>query len=1095
MTRFHVAIIPAGLLSLVSLAACSDRSDPTTVPPPTTASSRACIASQPLPPSDLPWKTVAQLCDSAPRGAPWQQAAPPLGPDWVQQTDAYAERVQTFLRDLAYRSPPYDWLRDAHWRMTGPYEGCPPDGINKGPHPAVRIYYSPEVIDWMCTYRRGEDQLPDARDLPAGAMIVKEMIEPSKVTLARVPETDELWIAPMPGQPASYYDDSFDAWTVMIKAPEGSTDGWYWGYFSRTGEGNPPLWDRAGFGQQPYPGQHGAPVTSPPEAKWYPTMWEYSTNDVQFPNYGFGTDCLYCHASAQGEASFASFVNLLGDELRYRWIPQASTATDHAAQGQQPAEHPAKPVDVDPGAPFPSPRTAPLPGFRETFPELDPPYSEVWASRLPAQTWDHVVSTLGTGSAAPSQSQFLTSDQCQVCHAAGGAVQVTLPNMVVQTQAGTGAAAQTAKTAETTDIDLSAWAEWSASPMGLAGRNPIFHAQLELERNLARQQPGLATIRDCIDNTCLHCHGAAGARQYNIDTAGQGPTGDPCAAFLPARSERAATHYDGKLFTQDELMAWRDENPAMARYGGLARDGINCTICHRVADVDLDPSSLSKTFTGNYRVGPPDKLYGPFPHDGSKEEVRTKPMENALGITPELGAQIATSELCGTCHTVVLPVFDDRGALAASAYEQTTYLEWLLSAFGPSAGAKGQTQNRGKSCQDCHMPGTHGKKQLQTGIANIQDTRYPAAEFLLPSKDVDIPERPYKRHQLYGLNAFLGAYFQQFPLLLGYRQFNFMNGKARAPLLTARESVLEVARHGTGQVSVSDVAWRDGALEARVTVTNLSGHNLPSGVGFRRLFVEFLVLDDAGQPLWASGRTNEIGVIVRGTGSAPLPTEFWGAGPDGLPFQPHHQIITGEDQVQIYEEATQSSSRAFTSSFLHRYWKIKDNRLRPRGYDPAREEDPGRRAEYGDATKPGAGPARHGGPRPARREPYRNPQFPAIQRYTDTQGDPQYDLRAHGASGLPGSDSLTYRITLSPELRARARTVQATLHYQSTPPHYLKERFVQAAKKDAERSAAQRLYFMSGHLNTDARADDGSAYLAGYKLRVGAPATRPVPAP
>ena len=283
--------------------------------------------------------------------------------------------------------------------------------------------------------------------------------------------------------------------------------------------------------------------------------------------------------------------------------------------------------------------------------------------------------------------------------------------------------------------------------MGLAGRDPVFHSQLELERNIARGEPGLAGILDCIDNTCLHCHGGAGARQYNIDTAGQGPKGDPCAAFLPPVSERRAADYDGKLFTARMVTAWRDEDPEHARYGGLARDGIDCALCHHIADQDLGPKELPKTFTGNFRVGPPDRLYGPFPNAGSQEAIRPRPMQHALGITPEAGQQIAGSEMCGTCHTVVLPVFDDAGKLAGTAFEQTTYLEWLLS--GSSTHRPGGQSKASKSCQDCHMPHDYQGRPLQTGIANVQGTAYPEADFLLPAKDVDIPKRPYNRHKLY----------------------------------------------------------------------------------------------------------------------------------------------------------------------------------------------------------------------------------------------------------------------------------------------------------------------------------------------------------
>ncbi len=1048
----------------------------------------ACVPEVPRVPPVVPWKDAEQLCAEANRGQPWPGAKPPLGPDWPQRSEEYAIRVRDFLRSLAYRQTPYSWLSDATWRLTGEYEGCTcPQGgqncgVSKGPHPAVRIYYSPEVITWMCKYRKGKDQLPGAEDLPDGAMIIKEMINPDKVNLARVPGTDKLWIAPMPGQP---YDDTFSSWTVMIKAPEASADGWYWAFFDKTSTGNPPIWDRTAFSMKPYPGEGGQPVTAPPPANpWLPTYWQYSVNDVQFPNYEFGNYCVYCHASAQGQTTFASFTNLLGQEILYRWRPQRSQKVDlddhlrgaAAAEALQAQTQAAQAKPTPSAGPFPLPRDQPLPGFRETFPELNPPYEEVWASRLPAQTYDHEVSRLGVKGAVPKSHQFLTSDQCQSCHEAGGSGQLELPYMVE-------------KVGET-QVDLSEWAEWSASPMGLAGRDPIFHSQLELERNIAREEPGLASIRDCIDNTCLHCHGAPGARQYNIDTQGQGPAGDPCAAFLPPKAERVETDYAGALFTHEMVFAWRGENPKYAKYGGLARDGINCTICHHISDKDLDPKNLPKTFTGNFRVGPPEKLYGPFPSEDSKEPVRPKPMENTLGITPQAGAQIRSSELCGTCHTVFLPVFNDQGRLAGTAYEQSTYLEWLLSDFS----THGQGGQAGKSCQDCHMDNDYHGKKLKTGIANVQDTRYPEADFLLPAQDVDIPLRPYNRHKLYGLNVFLNAFVQQYPLLIGYRQQDFMNGNVQPPLLTGLSSVLEVAREETAELTLGRLEWRPEGLEVAVTVKNLGGHSLPSGVGFRRLFLEVVVLDGAGQPLWASGRTNDLGVLLKGTTQEALPTEFWQAGPGGLPFQPHYQLITDESQAQIYEEVTQNSSLEFTSSFLHRYWEIKDNRLRPRGYTPTRVADAQRRVEYGEATRPGTGPERHWWPKPAWLERYRDPKYPAIERYTDTKGDPDYTLEGP-PQGLPGTDSLVYRMRLSAEQRAAAKRVRVTLYSQSAPPHFLKERFQYAAQSGAERRAATQLYYMAGHLNTDATGPGGEPYLKGYKLQVGRSAERELPAP
>jgi hypothetical protein len=1049
------------LRGIVVMFAWTAGCSPSSAPPPPVAPA-ACVVAEARPPVEVPWPDVAALC-SAPHGTPWQPPAFAAG-------DQAGLEIRAFVRDERYKQ--LGWLHDADWRMTGPFEGCacppgsPPGcvpGVNKGPHPAVRIYYSPEVIDWMCTYRRGEHELANAPAMPDGAMIIKEMIAPDLTRLALIPGSNKLWIAPRPGAPADAYDRAYGSWTILIKDHTQSADGWYWAYADKTSPGNPPVWDRGAFTQKPYPGMAGAPVTSPPSCQWLPTFWQYKVADVAYPNAQFGSYCMYCHASAQGESTFASFRNLLGTELTYDWRPASTRdpgVPEVDSHTHEPVTHTgARAANACADNPFPLPTADPLPGWRAAFPALDPSYPEVWASRLPAQTYDHAVSRLGAAGGAPAASQFLTSDQCEACHAGGGADQLTTPNMI--------------KRVGDAQVDLTPWAEWSVSPMGLAGRDPVFHSQLELERNLARGEPGLADLRDCIDNTCLHCHAGAGARQHNIDTAGHRPAGDRCKAFLPPAAERRAADYDGQLYTQRMVMAWRDDDPAHARGGALGRDGVTCTICHHIADEDLDPANLAKTFTGNFRDGPPDRVFGPFPNAASRDAVRTRPMVNALGITPEVGAHLARSEMCGTCHTVRLPVFDAAGKLAGAAYEQTTYLEWLL----------GNASTR-RSCQDCHMASDFHGAPLTTAIANIQGTAYPAADFLMPPDDVDLPARPYRRHTLFGLNVWLTAFAQQYPLLLGVRQQDYMNPKVTAPLITGLATALEVARRQTATVALGALTWRGDDLIAPVTVTNLSGHALPSGVGFRRLFLEVEVLGAHEEPLWASGRTNALGVIVHGRGDEPLATEQRRAGPDGLPFQPHRQVITGEDQVQIYEELTQSQQLAFTTSFLHRYWVIKDNRLRPAGWNPRNVADAAQRAEYAAVTQPGTGPERNWWPRPAH-QAYRNPAFPAIDQYTDTRDDPDYAIAAHPDTGLPGTDQVTYQMQLSPEARRRARRVRVTLYSQSAPPQFLDQRFAEAARPGAEREAAQRLDYMAGHLDTAAVGPDGAPYLTDYRLQVG----------
>ena len=50
--------------------------------------------------------------------------------------------------------------------------------------------------------------------------------------------------------------------------------------------------------------------------------------------------------------------------------------------------------------------------------------------------------------------------------------------------------------------------------MGLAGRDPIFYAQLDSELAYLRDRPA---DRQTVINTCFRCHGVMGKRQLDID--------------------------------------------------------------------------------------------------------------------------------------------------------------------------------------------------------------------------------------------------------------------------------------------------------------------------------------------------------------------------------------------------------------------------------------------------------------------------------------------------------------------------------------------------------------------------------------------------
>ena len=96
------------------------------------------------------------------------------------------------------------------------------------------------------------------------------------------------------------------------------------------------------------------------------------------------------------------------------------------------------------------------------------------------------------------------------------------------------------------------------------------------------------------------------------------------------------------------------------------------------------------------------------------DNVIPRPMKNSVGIVPVFGAQVGEAELCASCHTIVLPVYDANGNQVRTDFEQTTYLEWQNSSFASN-----------QPCQSCHMPDNFNGAKLEFQIANIEDSTFP----------------------------------------------------------------------------------------------------------------------------------------------------------------------------------------------------------------------------------------------------------------------------------------------------------------------------------------------------------------------------------
>lgn len=852
------------------------------------------------------------------------------------------------------------WCEDKYVRDTGPYI----HGQYYGTHPAVRIYYSPEVMTWLRNGRRG---------VPAdGAVIIKEQYPAP---------------AAMHGNEHGRALKPLD-WTVMIRRSSGSRDGWFWAeVYTKT-----------------------------------PTSKGMTFGGTQYPNAGFGLYCLRCHASANVATTFAALDNIKGfpgeplifkvDDT-WRTPPPSTVATPRPVQIDR--EHEKNAVLAT------HTRATVLPG---------------WLQQFPAEPLD----SFRSNPHALLPPQFMTSDQCMGCHSSASGPP-TGPSMWLNPpNSWTPPPAPATPPPQPTGVNVSEYGEWRWSPMGLAGRDPVFFSQLESElasiaaipnREIAGDHPQKTrtTLETQVVDTCMRCHGVMGKRTNDIDHGG-------------------AAHFDMRW-----VFASSPNDPGF-HYGGLARDGVSCTVCHHIMQTKREDASLAYVLehknTGLFDVGRSDVLHGPFHND----TIATHPMNESLGTKPVFAAITTSAHMCTSCHSIDLPIIDSSSKIhpivpaMAHDVEQNTYVEWVNSRFQTERMPKPGAQ----SCQDCHMPAGVANDRLdvhqpaiQTRIALVQDATYPQAEHAAPVSEITVPFRTqgFRRHELLGLNAFLLRTFQVQPNtdVLGVRLPDYMSGSS-TDLEDAIGNVVYQARHATAKVDLTTRV--DGsALVATVGVTNLTGHRFPTGVGFRRAFIELVVEDAAGNIVWSSGQTNARGEIVDGAdGKTVLPTEFFERGPDGKQrSQPHfdeQHVISRTNQVQIFEELVRDKAGNFTESFVQRDSTFKDNRLLPQGYRYAGVPGIPLPAHWLEATHP------HG-----------------------TGDDPHY-------RDDKGRAVVTYRIVPRAGVDPARLRVRATLYYQAWEPYFKRLRTT------GDGPAARRLSFLldPAHLQLD------STPLANWKLEI-----------
>lgn len=397
-------------------------------------------------------------------------------------------------------------------------------------------------------------------------------------------------------------------------------------------------------------------------------------------------------------------------------------------------------------------------------------------------------------------------------------------------------------------LSVSIGKHWSPSMMANSARDPYWQAAVR--REVLEHPEAAAAIQD----ECSACH--MPMARY--------------AANLAGRKGRVFAHlpFDGNASAMD----------------ALAEDGVACAICHQI-----EPDNLGEpeSFTAGFEVDqerPTGKrvAYGPFTVDQGRQAV----MSSASGLEPQPGDHMASSELCGSCHTLYTHSRGQGGEVIGKLPEQMPYLEWRHSDY----------RDR-ESCQSCHMPLVEGKTPISSVLPQARDG--------------------LSRHVFRGANFFMPRMLDRHRGALG------VEATSSALQAAARRSEAHL-REQTARVDLRRAVAQDGQLVAVVEITNLAGHKLPTAYPSRRAWLHLKVVDATGATLFESGAFRPDGSIAGNDNDQ-----------DATRYEPHHRVINSPDQVQVYEAIMAEPDGSVTTGLLAATRFVKDNRILPRGFDKA----------------------------------------------------------------------------------------------------------------------------------------------------------------
>ena len=495
-----------------------------------------------------------------------------------------------------------------------------------------------------------------------------------------------------------------------------------------------------------------------------------------------------------------------------------------------------------------------------------------------------LVPAIARADAAFESTHHAGSETCAACH--------NDDSMVVPDDSGT-------------PRDVSIEKAWRTSVMANSARDPYWHAVVAYESDR------FPSLDGAINDKCTVCH-APMASDYAKKEGLELRLFDQTDGLGTVLAEGI---YDYDPETSSET--------ARALFDH-AMDGVSCSLCHQIADDGL--LGQLDSYTGGYTIADARGLesrpaYGQYEDpDASYMLAQTTHVDAAgheTGYLAQYGAHISSSETCATCHELNVDSVDDRGSPLGGDHfaEQSNYTEWRLSDYATGGPLE-------RSCQGCHMP--------------VIDRPVPIAD----GSAVE-PREGFAEHTFLGANTVMQTMFKMFDEELGLppgmeadfdesiaRNRAFLETSATLELGNFGRAALPPAVPGEGEDEPVEDAGPMEELSFDVKVVNQTGHRLPSGYHSRRVYLHTVVTDENGAKVFESGRIEPDGRIV---GVAEdVSADLW---------EPHHEIITDDSQVQVWQAIVGKTDGSRTHSLLDGDRYLKDNRILPKGFFKAEAID------------------------------------------------------------------------------------------------------------------------------------------------------------